>query len=537
MIILLGVIVILEVIMNFLRSFKLSMIFIFLCFSSGFGMDSKLLTVDSIEDIKSELVKYLVKVERADGRLIHEGAYSFGALNELLKKPANDLTTLKARQQILKELVSLPDATFEELIGSFKVLVSNADSFLKLNFEIQKESQNLEAYKKNIFKFFNSPSDGVMLSALNYASNALMLYMMSTKFMVLLAASGGFGVPFVMALLVSIFLGAMYEYVMGPSVNSLITVTILKDQVAGGGPEQFLCNGFVAQPIPPITEALRTKLGGECVKIDSSSLLAGLVPGFVKTCAGKVANLAGMVGNLPGISYIASSAPWINSSMFLGGGIIDLLHINRLLVYIKDSFELNGKKKKLENMRVHLLGQFDESSKKIKELNNELKMLNRMPFNGEINNETFADFDVYFGIASLIRESNKQTPGSKRFKMGFVDFIEPDQNKNRFEMHINNVYHFLKFKPEDEYKTAEIFADYYRFTNLDFVVSENNGLAINFPKIDQINFLFIYAQMLLAHTFGIVWGESAKMKFIDMSKINFISDSEKVISNVIFPAV
>jgi hypothetical protein len=336
-----------------------------------------------------------------------------------------------------------------------------------------------------------------------------------------------------MSLLISIFLGAVYEYVMRASVSSFIPVAIIKDQFLPGntGPEQFACNGFIAAPT---TEAVAKKMAESgCVKIvNSGSYIGSFVPGFVKTTAARIMGSFSVLGNLSGISYISSSMPWINSSMLLGGGIIDLLRIDRLIFYIKDSYALIKKKKEFSE------GLFLQTKKKRDEFLEKIKNLKVSKL------EKYEQQAVYFGLASLIREANQSKPGSTKFKFGFVDFIEPEESENVFEMSITNPCNFLNFKPDTPYQVADCLSEktrkkYISTDPLDIKVSSDNRIFIDSKESSQIEFFNVmktyYSQMLLAHTFGIVWGQSARMKFINMNNITFFSNPEKIVYQIVFP--
>lgn len=530
--------------MNFLRSFKLVITFVFLCFSSALGMEKPVLpTVDSIDATKLQLAKYLVRTESSSGRLVHEGistAVGVRSLLNMLSTPVA-LPELKKRQGILKELVELKSQDFDHLRIPLKKLATLFEEFSVLGNQIDQ----LEPYLKKMEEGLWTPNLDARMAFSAFIALPILYSMWGSL-------SGEYFSAYVG---MSTLFSALDQYFLNGAISNYSIFGYIFSGVVGK-----LCKG----------KDTLLSAGNSVFAMDDQHFTSLLTPnacpkGDLLTCAGERCYCVGpdqvkafipggsqisrwdFSGYIP--SFVKSTTSYVsgaNRALVVGNFLLNLpmLNINKHIAYKKVQSTLANKKKKMRDLLNQFVLLLNDMNGLIEQKNLKLSRIEigeQTEFNVKLR--YFAMLDVFIGLASLMRETNQQDDGFIRFKLGFVDFIESDQNKNRFEISIKNICHFLKFKPEDDYKTAAIFARDYIFPQLYFLVSEKNEFFVNDKEkpYDQINFLTnlispIYAQMLLAHTFGIVWGESAQMKFIDMSGLMFISNQDKTVVQVIFPS-
>ncbi|KKQ11663.1 MAG: hypothetical protein WCS92_04525 [Candidatus Babeliales bacterium] len=529
--------------MDFLRSLKLAIAFVLLFFSGVLGMERELPTVDSVGAIKSQLAKYLVRVEKGnaestDGRLVHEGISTVIGARSLLamfSTPAN-FHELQDRQEILRELVTLKTQDFESLHVLLKKLATLFKEYSVLGNQIEQ----LETHLKKMEEGLWTPDLDARMAFTAFIALPILYSMWGSLS----------GTQFSAYVGLSTLFSALDQYFLNGAVSSYSPLGYIFSGVVGKlckGKDTLLATGnsvfamddhHIASLLVPNACAqpdLLTCAGESCYCVGADGVKAFITGGSQSAGLGFSAYVPSVVKSA------ASCVSQVNSALVVGSSLLHLTLLNKRIAYKKMQSILATKKKKMRE----LLNQFTVL---LNDLNVSIKQKNLKLSTIEICDQAefgvklryFATLDVLIGLASLMREANPQEKGSVKFKFGFVDFVESDQNTNRFEISIKNICHFFKFKPEDEYKTATVFANDYIFPELSFVVSEDNKLFANSKEFGQINFLTnllnpIYAQMLLAHTFGIVWGESARMKFIDMSRLSFISNQDKAVFQVIFP--
>lgn len=526
--------------MEFLRSLKLGFTFVLLIFSGVWGMECELPSIDSIDLVKLQLAKYLVRVETMDGRLVHDGiCTSVGgrSLIAMFSSPVQ-FTELKERQEILRELVTLKPQDFENLNVTLKKLAIFFKEFLVLGNQIEQLEQQLKKMEKGLW----TPD--------------LDARMAFTAFIAL---------PVLYSMWGSLSVTEFSAYVGLSTLFSALDQYFLNGAVSSYSPLGYIFSGVVGKLCKGKDTLLAT--GNSVFAMNDHHVASLLVPNAcaqtdLLTCTGERCSCLGANGGrafIPGgsqsawvdfsayvpsvVKSAASCVSQANSALVVGSSLLHLTLLNKRIAYKKAQSILISKKRKIGEF----LNQF---SVLLNDLNGSIKQKNLKLSKIEFCEQSefreklryFAMLDVLVGLTSIIRESNIQEKGSVRFKFGFVDFVESDQDKNRFEISIKNICHFFEFKPEDEYKTATVFSKDYIFSELSFVVSEDNKFFVNSKDFEQLNFLTsllnpIYAQMLLAHTFGIVWGESARMKFIDMSRLSFMLNQDKTVFQVIFPSV
>ena len=194
--------------MKFLKSFKLVFVLFCLFISNPLLGMEKSPGNELSQLVKTEkLVDLFMRLETSIP--IHDGVVTDlgkGILRELFNKPPKSIEPLRLRQELLKKLVNMPDNEFDAIKKSILNMLIKVIEFINLDQKIQGGRAGLEDFNADRLNFkpeFQNPM--ILLFPLLFICAGLSsIYASSTG-----------GMDFTKSLVISMLLGALWEYFLG----------------------------------------------------------------------------------------------------------------------------------------------------------------------------------------------------------------------------------------------------------------------------------------------------------------------------------
>lgn len=475
--------------MNFFKSLKLIyVLFVFSTFLNPLlGMH---------QDVIEKLVKLFSHVETS--AVIHEGTLTeLGgmALKDFFSKPERDLQSLKLRQEVLKQLVAISDSEFTEIRSSVSMMLMQTIKLVNFNLQIKNGMEALAKAKASILDFRPEIQNPIMPLI------SLMFIWVGLTSMYTTSANG---VDFSMAMVTSLFLGALWEVVLGYSSSIAMPINygvsaglgfFMPDKsgilgCSGNTLSQIELNGTVARLQENVCKSGEQLL---CSGKNAYCIASGASPKLVHQV---VANQGGV------IPWLAGGLSWFANRLSVGGGVLSVTHLNRYLHSINFKRVLDKKSREFrEGNELFKMGiDAFEDEMRVKEIKLTRADLSEMGID-ELDSiiKYMGTLDAFLGIAALIRESKKECSLSYvRYPVAFIEFIELPE----FHFHAHDFCDLSKIDPKYEYKIGSENKSKYICPDIKLSRTEfNEGLLTNSD----------WQQIILAKSFGIVFGSDAKM--------------------------
>ncbi len=439
--------------MKFLESAKAA--FILLCFSIVnplFGIkESPKSELSKLIDT-DKLVNLFSSVEASVP--IHEGlrsAQGKDVLKRLFNSPLKSIEPLRLRQDLLKRLVEMPGNDFSQIRDSVEKMLDKIAKAIDLIKGIQRDDKKLEEFKANITNFRPDLHNPIL--------PMISLYIIFSGLSIMYTSSTGV-MDFTSELAIAVLFGALWDYFLGFSATAIMPVQYL----VGNSLRFFTPNGARSGVLPTV----------------------------------------------------AAGWGWLSNKLIVGGGLLSITHLDRYLYSIGFKSILNKKVREVEAIKALLVQSVDEFEICMARRGLNLTRNNLCEM-GIDAGDYIGALETFLGVASMIRESRCAcSSGYVRYPITFVEFVE----SSKFEFNAVNFCNLGAIDPSLKYMIGQENRSRIMSRDFHFKVDATDHLVCDGKNISDVDFLESMAnhacsQFILAQTFGIVFGEQAKMTFID----------------------